>query len=175
MPETGHGVDDADRLSVGVDAFKDAWAATLEDMEALAEEYESEGWDTLTIAAGDTAPEPPDAGDDDRFGLVHTIPDDDAEAFTEAVEPGEFPRYDVFRNESDGRVFLVTVLADPETSLAVLIAGSFERRHAPALVNTVMQEGEMYTHVQTLDSTQVGTFRHDDPEKFFPEAEIPDQ
>ncbi len=175
MPETGHGVDDADRLSVGVDAFKDAWAATLDDMEALAEEYEENGWHTLTIAAGDTAPEPPDAGDEDRFGLIYVIPDNDAEAFEEAVADGEFPRYDVFRNESDGRVFLVTVLADPETSTAIFIAGSFERRHSPALVNTVMEEGEMYTHVQTLDGTQIGSFRHDDPEKFFPETEVTDQ
>ena len=27
----------------------------------------------------------------------------------------------------------------------------------------------MYTHVQTLDGTHLGSFRHDDVEKFFPD------
>ncbi|MFC7081917.1 DUF7529 family protein [Halorussus caseinilyticus] len=42
-------------------------------------------------------------------------------------------------------------------------------RHAPGLVKTALEEDEMYTHVQKLDKTHLGSFRHDDVEKFFPE------
>lgn len=169
MPEIGPDTDpDADGLSADPDALREAWAATREDMETLAAEYDDEGWDTLTIAAGDTAPEPPDAGERGRFGLVYVIPDNRAEAFTEAHSASEFPRYDVFRNEAAGRVFVVTVLLAPEAETAILLAGAFERRTSTGLAQAAADADEMYTHVQTLDGTQLGSFRHDDPRKFFP-------
>ena len=93
----------------------------------------------------------------------------EAEPFSEAVETGKFPEYRVFRNEMQGRIFMLTQLLDPETETAILIAGNFETRHAPGLVKTALKEDMMYTHVQKLDQTHLGSFRHDDVEKFFPE------
>ncbi|EMA55056.1 MULTISPECIES: DUF7529 family protein [Halococcus] len=171
MPEIDPDTDRTEAFDADTAALKDAWAATREDMDALAAEYDEEGWNTLTISAGDTAPEPPDAGDEDRFGLAHVIPDNRAEAFTEAHAAGEFPRYDVFRNEAAGRVFVVTVLLDPASETAILLAGTFERHLSAELAQAASEADEMYTHVQTLDGTQLGSFRHDDPEKFFPGAD----
>ena len=99
------------------------------------------------------------------------IPDNRAEAFAEAHAAGEFPRYDVFRNEDDGWVFVVTVLLDPDSETAILIAGTYERHLSTDLARAAADADEMYTHVQTLDGTQLGSFRHDDPEKFFPGAD----
>jgi len=171
MPDIDPDADRTKEFDVDTDALRNAWAATREDMDALATEYEKGGWETLTIAAGDTAPEPPDAGDEDRFGLSHVIPDNRAEAFTEAHAAGEFPRYDVFRNEDDGWVFVVTVFLDPDSETAILIAGRYERHLSAELAQAASEADEMYTHVQTLDGTQLGSFRHDDPEKFFPGAD----
>lgn len=175
MPETSDDADYADRLAARSEGLKDAWGATIADMEALAEEYEAEGWQTVTIPAGHTAPEPPDSGVEGRFGLVYVIPDNYAERFTEAFEAGEFPRYDVFRNEASGQVFVVTALLDTESETVILIAGGFERHNARSLVATAVETGEMYTHVQTLDGTPLGSFRHDDPEKFFPTTDFAEQ
>jgi hypothetical protein len=172
MPETSDDADHADHLAARADTLKQAWSATLEDMNALAAEYDDEGWETITIPAGDTAPEPPDSGVEGRFGLVYVIPDNYVDPFEEGFETGEFPRYDVFRNESRGQVFLVTVLADPDSETAIFVAGGFERRHSRPLMNTAREEGEMYTHLQTLDGTQLGSFKHDEPEKFFPTKEF---
>lgn len=172
MPETSDDVDYADRLAGRSDALKDAWSATLADMEALAAEYEQEGWHVVAIPAGHTAPEPPDSGVEGRFGLVYLVADNHAEDFEEAFSVGEFPRYDVYRNAAGGEVFVVTVLLDPESESAILLAGGFTRYHAQSLVGTAIETGEMYTHVQTLDRTQLGSFRHDDPEKFFPERDF---
>ena len=171
MPETGAGDDEpdyAERIAASADVHKDAWQRTLEDMEAMAEELEEDGWDVLTIAAGHTAPTNPDAGETDRFGFVHVVPGNKAEPFEETVETGSFPKYRVFRNEMESRAFIVTQLLDPESQQVILIAGTFELRHAPGLVATAMEEDEMYTHVQKLDGTHLGSFRHDDVEKFFP-------
>ena len=174
MPKTGAGDDDpdyAEQIAASADVHKGAWQRTLDDMTAMADELEDEGWDVVTIASGHTAPKPPDAGDDDRFGFVHVVPDNHAEEFVAAFEDGAFSQYRVFRNEMQGRVFMVTQLLDPEAEQVILIAGNFEMRHAPGLVNTALEEGEMYTHVQKLDKTHLGSFRHDDVEKFFPEPQ----
>lgn len=161
----------ADRIASYADTHKDAWGRTLEDMEAMADDLEADGWNALAIAAGHTAPNPPDAGDSDRWGFVHVIPGNEAEAFSEAFEAGEFPRYRVFQQDASGRVFMVTQLLDPGTDRAVLIAGSYEMRNAAGLVRTARREGEMYTHVRKLDKTQLGAFRHDEYERFFPNPE----
>ncbi|WP_158058531.1 DUF7529 family protein [Halorussus halophilus] len=171
MPETGAGDDEpdyAEQIAANADVHKNAWQQTLDDMKALGEELESEGWDVQTIGAGHVAPTNPDAGGSDRFGLVYVIPDNMADEFEQAVETGSFPQYQVFRNEMQGRVFQVTKLLDPETEQAILLAGSYELRHAPGMVKTALERDEMYTHVQTLDQTHLGSFRHEDVETFFP-------
>ena len=161
----------ADRIAEHAQVHKGAWQRTLDDMTHLADELEEQGWDVVTIPAGHTAPENPDAGETDRFGLVHVIPGNKAEPFQEALTQGTFPHFEVFQQEVDGRIFMVTMLQDPESETAILIAGNFEIRHAPGLVKTVQREDEMYTYVQKLDKTLLGTFQHDDWEPFFPNPE----
>jgi len=163
--------DYAERIAGHSDVHQDAWIRTLEDMAAMAEELEAEGWDVITIASGDTATENPDVGQTDRFGLVYVIPGNKAAEFEPAFEAGTWPQYKVFRQEVSNRVFIVTQFLDPETETAILLAGTFEMRHAPGLIVTALEEDEMYTYVQKLDGTVVGTFRHEDYELFFPNAE----
>ncbi|WP_435177493.1 DUF7529 family protein [Halorussus sp. AFM4] len=172
MPETGAGDDEpdyAEQIAGSADVHKGAWQRTLDDMQAMEADMEEEGWDVVAIGAGHTAPTNPDAGETDRWGFVHVVPDNKAEPFEAAVETGAFPQYRVFRNEMQGRVFVLTQLLDPDSETAILIAGNFEMRHAPGLVKTALKEDQMYTHVQTLDGTHLGSFRHDDVEKFFPD------
>ncbi|WP_433628795.1 DUF7529 family protein [Halomicrococcus sp. NG-SE-24] len=172
MPEAGdEGPDYAERIAANADVEKDAWQRTLDDMEATAEELEAEGWDVVAIPASHTAPEHPEAGDSDRFGFVYVIPDNYVDEFTEAFEAGSFPKYRVYRNEMGSRVFQLTEFLDPESETVILVAGTYEMMHAPALVKTAMREDEMYSHVQTLDETVHGSFRHDDYEKFFPDPQ----
>ncbi|SEK99408.1 DUF7529 family protein [Haloferax larsenii] len=167
MPEIGEGVDHGERLAANAGAEKEAWAATLEDMQALASELEDDGWSTITIQAGSTAPMGR-SGDDDHFGLVYVIPGNKAEPFSEAVEAGDFPEYEVYRAEQSGKVFLVTEYRDPETKTVILIAGMYALRNAVGCARAAVEEEMLYTHVQKLDATHLGSFRHDDYEKFFP-------
>ena len=160
-----------EELEASADIHTDAWSRTIDDMEAMGDELEDDGWGVVTVITADTAPEAPDVGDDDRWGLVHVVPDNFADEFRSAVERGEFPRFDLFRAEAEGRVFHVTQLLDPETETAILVAGNFLRHRADGLVRTARDEGEMYTHARTLAGEHLGSFRHDDYEKFFPEAD----
>jgi len=172
MPEAGD-IDqpDIERMAAHADLLKEGWQATLADMERMGEELEAEGWRVLTIGAGDTVPEPPDAGRTDRYGLVHVIPGNDADAFREAHENGEFPEYNVYRTQTEGEVFLVTELRDPGTDTAILIAGQFSVGDAVPLMRAVVRTGDVYTHVRKLDATRLGSFEHDGYEKFFPNPE----
>ena len=147
MVETGDTDDQeyVERITSNVDVKKDAWSETIDDMKAMAAELEAEGWDVFYVAAGHTAPETPEAG--------------------------EYPEYDVFRQELSGTVFSVTVLRDPDSMTAILIASALTLSDAPEMINKSRSEGKTYTHVQTLDKTHLGSFEHEAPEKFFPNFE----
>lgn len=184
MPEVGDDIDDADRVAALADRHREAWEATLEDTEGLAAERRAEGYETLVIPAGDTAPQAPEHGDYDRFGLVHVVPGNFADEF-ETLTDGDFSAYDCYRAESDGRVFVVTELLqepadevdaddarDDETEpVAVYVVGTYELRHAGDLIQTAVDQSAMYTHLERLDGTHVASVVHEDPEKFFPNVD----
>lgn len=164
-------LDYADRIAANADVHKNAWEETIEEMKSMAGELEADGWDAYYVAAGHTAPESPDAGETDRWGLTHVIPDNYADGFEAAFEAGSFPEYDVFRREVEGNLFFLTLLRDPGTETAILVAGSLTLFEAAPLVSKSRAEGKTYSHVQTLDGTHLGSFEHDEPAKFFPHFE----
>ena len=163
----GENLDEAERLAASSEVHANAWQETLDDMWALEDDLQDEGWETLVTAAGHTTPVAPAHGAG-YWGLVHIVPDSDAEAIGDAVEAGEFPSYDVYRTEVEGRVFSVTVLLDPETETAVLVSNQFELRDAHELVEHTHEAGYVNSVFRYLDGTVVAQVRHDDPEKFFP-------
>lgn len=157
-----------DRITSNVDVKKNAWSETIDEMKAMAADLEAEGWDAFYVAAGHTAPETPEVGDSDRFGLIHVVPDNYADDFVEAFEAGDYPEYDVFRNEVAGTVFSVTVLRDPDSKTAILVASALTLSDATPMITESREQETTYTHVQTLDGTHLGSFEHEAPEKFFP-------
>lgn len=171
MPEIGDDgdADHIERIAGKAGALKSAWSQTNEDMQAIAEQRREDGWEVVAIPAVHTAPVSRDAGDDDRFGIVYVIPDNYADDFSEALDRGDFPRYEAYRNEIDGFVFLVTELLDPETETAILLAGQYELRNAQGMVTAAGDEGALYTHVEVLDGTVLGSIRHEEFEPLVPE------
>lgn len=167
MPKTGDGVDDAERIAGHADPNKDAWQRTLDDLRALAADREAAGYDVVAVAAGHTAPKSRDAGDGDHYGLVHVVPGNDAEAVAAAADAVSDPAYEVYRAATETRVFLVTELFDSDAERAILLAGNYRRYSVGGLVRAVRETGRMFTHVQRLDGTHLGSFAHDEPEKFF--------
>jgi len=159
---------DTDDAPPAIKARKDAWRRTLQEMESMAADLESEGWDVVAVPVGHAAPVSPETTGE-RSGFVHVIPGNYREPFTTAFEAGGFERYDVYRQAVSGQVFFLLELLDPESSTAILLAAQYTKHHADDLEEAVETEGVVYTHVQTLDETHLGTFRHDDPAKFFPE------
>lgn len=157
------------------DEAENAWQRTVAELNRLEAELEAAGQHVVAIPAGHIAPVPPDAGETDRFGLVHVIPGEEAEAFTDAFEAGAFVEYEVFRRQVGHRLFLLTKLGAPDAEVTILLAGSVATTYADGLREAAASRGEIYTHVQLLDGTHLGSFRHDDPALFFPRLEAADE
>ncbi|UPM43617.1 DUF7529 family protein [Halocatena salina] len=173
MTESGEDGAHAEQSAATTEEGKSAWQATIDDMNGMAAELEQEGWTATAIAADDTAPNPPEVGDTDRYGFIHVIADNDAEEFSETFERGHeegggFPEYEVYQSKSGGQIFQVTVLYDEATANVILLAGNYEPQHAQDLMQAATEREELYTHVQTLDKTVLGSFRHEGWEIFFP-------
>jgi len=145
------------------------WTQTLDELDALASTLSSDGWETVATQAGDTSVIPPDAGDDDWFGLSMTVPGDDADRIERLVERCDLDEYDVFRRVSGERVFLVVRYLDADARAAVLVAATYARREARPVARAAEERGSVGTRLRRLDGTPVATFAHGDYQPFLPE------
>lgn len=165
-------IDPAEQLAANAEVHTSAWEETIEEMQARAAEYEGDGWETHSVATLDTSTASADqaqtARGDYGWGILHTIPDNYVEAFTDAIDRGEFPEYDVYRRLVDGRVFHLLVLRDPDARIALFVAGNYPLQRAEGCIATAKREGYVQTWIMGTDGTVAGTFRHEAPEKFFP-------
>lgn len=144
----------------------EAWKQTLEDADAIAQERRDEGWEVVTIMAAHTDTVSRDMGDDDRFGLVHVVPNNYVAEFTDTFDSDEFTEYLAYGTEVDGFMFVVTELIDPETERSILIPSRYDIARAGGMITSAEDEGVLYTHVKTIDGTILGTFEHEEYDPF---------
>jgi len=168
-PGSGSGTE-ADEPRGDTSEEKQAWSAVLEDVQTIASQLEADGWTAVTTPAGDTAPEPADAGPSDRFGFVHVVPGDDAGRIRELLDGAEITEFNVYSRTVGETFFFVTELRAPEQKTAVLVAGAYDVGEVRPLYETARERGCVYTHLQKLDGTHVASVRHDDFEKLFPDS-----
>lgn len=160
-----------ERVAQHSDELKDNWQRALSDMQAMAEDRENQGYETLAIPAGDTTPLSPDMGESDRWGLSHVVPGNYADDFEDLYEGSTFEETGVYQMDSGGYVFVVTECIDLDDEVVVFVAGTYDMRQAGGLVDAATEREKMYTHVKKLDGTLLGTFEHDDPSAFFPDPD----
>lgn len=150
------------------DAEKTGWKATLGEHDALADERRAAGWDVLQTQAGDTAPESPDSGDSDRFGLVYVIPGDDADRLAELFEEMAVDEFEAYRRTVGTTCFLVTEFRDTANQQCVIVAGAYDVGDAQSLADHAADVGHLFSRFQRLDGAPVAEVRHDAYEKLLP-------
>lgn len=163
--------DPNDHLAQASDQAQSGWEQTVVDMRRMAADREDAGYETVTLAAGDTAPKPPSSGDSDEWGLSYIIPGNLVDDFTDVYARATFEETGVYQAESTGFAFVVTECLDHDENIALFVAGTYQLQFAAPLVRTAMDRDRMYTHIKKLDGTHLGTIEHDDPEAFFPNPE----
>jgi hypothetical protein len=150
--------------------LSDHWEDILSDMEATADEYREQGWETMELHPGDVTALAPDE-EDDTYGLDVLVPGDEFDELEARVEGGaSFDSYQVFRGEGSGLVLLLVVMEDEESELAALFPAYFDPGQSTDMREAALSSGTMYSHVRPLDKRNVVTFAHDDPALFFDAA-----
>ncbi|ACM55669.1 DUF7529 family protein [Halorubrum lacusprofundi] len=167
----GSDTDDAQRRAQTVKQSKAGLQQTIADMKAMAADREEAGYETLTVAAGDTTPKTPDTGESDEWGLSYVVPSNVEDEFVALYDRASFDEIGVYQADAEGIRFIVTEYLDHDEQIAVFIAGTFRLQFAAPLARTALDRGHMYTHVKKLDGTHLGSIDHDDPDAFFPDPE----
>ncbi len=141
------------------------WETLLEESEALAAEFENEGWETLLVQPGSVTT----VFGRDRCGLDVLVPGNQYEPLAEWVEDEgtEFPRSEAYCREEAEVVLLVVVMSDPETERAVCFPAYYGIEDADGLFERARSEGRFDTYLRKLNGESV-VFSHDDPEIFRP-------
>lgn len=150
-----------ERLQAQSDVHIEAYKHLLSEQDELAADRENDGWDVLTLTSTHTNML---STDDERdwWGFSHIVGGSDAEAFEEFYDSNEFTEYLVYRRQVEGYMYLVTELLDPTNKRTVLIASRYDRQMAKGVINSAKSEDVLYTHVQTIDGTIVGSFEHEE-------------
>lgn len=164
MPETGNDRDDErlQRLASGASVRKKGWAQTNEEMQLLADERRSDGFEVVTATTLHTDTVTPDMGEDpERFGFVHVVPDNHADEVAEVLSTLDVTRYEAYRSTVGENAFLVVELLDESASRALLFASYYDPTEATAMVATARERGVLFTHLKRIDGTHLGTIRHE--------------
>lgn len=151
------------------------WAAFLEEMDVLAETLENNDWKTITMVAGDAAPVTPESNRTDHHGYAYVVPGNAASEFEEVFNPDSFNQTEVYHATTETHLYLLTVVKDPPTATAVLIAGALERTKLGACKQLAQKTGTLYTDLFRVDGSHLGAFKHEDPEPFFPTMIEPEE
>jgi hypothetical protein len=159
--------DDAEKREELVDDAEVPEGVDDEDLEALAEEYEADGWDTLQLHPGDVTAMVP-TEDDNRFGIDVLVPDDEFDDLETLLEGDvSFDAYEAFRATADGLVLFVVAMEDREQEVAVLYPAYYDAKNAQGMLTAAENAGEMRTYVRTLTNDRI-EFTHDEPQNFGP-------
>ncbi len=146
------------------------WDDIVADMEATADEYASQGWETLQLHPGDVTALVPD-DEDEQFGLDVLVPDDEFDELESLLEGGvSFDSYEAFRATADGLVLFVVAMEDSESEVAVLYPAYYDANNAQSMLAAAEEAGEMRTYVRTLTNEQI-EFTHREPQNFAPEGD----
>ena len=165
--------DDGDGDDVNSESVtpNEGWSLLLEEMDEMALELETEGWETLTIPAGDVAAVISESSPVDEHGYVYVIPGNAADRFESLFISDGFPVTEVFQQTTANHLFLLTVFKDTATNTAILLSGVLEPSTLAQCRNRAEKTGTMYTHICRINGTHLGSFKHDDWAPFFPETE----
>lgn len=148
------------------------WDDVVADLEATADEYEAEGWETRQLHPGDVTTLTPDPeSGDERFGLDILLPNDEFDAVEARLDEGTtFDAYEVYSATADGLVLLVVAMEDHDGEFALLYPAYYDAQSAEGMLRAARDAGEMYTYLRTLTEETV-EFTHEDPSVFEPQTD----
>lgn len=160
------------------DRVVDPWERVMDDMQATAERHRDAGRTVIELHPGDVGTltgEPRTAAEQKqgvdlsnrRLGLDVVVPGEEYERLEGVLADRDVERYEVFRAEGAGMVFLLVDVRLGKDYTA-LIPAYYDQNDRAALEGIARDHG-LQAHVRPLSSDTVVTIDFDDPSPFFPD------
>ncbi|WP_144927222.1 DUF7529 family protein [Halorubrum salsamenti] len=139
-----------------------AWEQTLEETDMLAEDRREDGWETTVVMVPHTDTVSKDMKDHDRFGLMHVVPNNYADAFVEAYDEEAYTEYLVYGDAIDGVMYVAIELIDPDEKRSIFVPCKYDMTMAEGMTQSAIDEGALYSHFKTISGETLGRFRYEE-------------
>ena len=150
-----------------VEAAMVNWETILEEMEGMAEEYDTAGWETVVLHPGDIQMV---SSESVKPGLDVLIPDDEYRELETVLESDvSFDSYEVYKDLLEGVVHLIVVMEDDTTQTGLFYPAYYDPKDA-STIDDASQDGRFRTYLRRLDGEYV-ELTHHEPELFAPPSE----
>lgn len=138
------------------------WSTVLEEAQTVADERREDGWEADVVLTAHTDTVSKDMREHDRFGLMHVVPDNYADTFTETYDEDEFTEFLAYGTSVQGVMYVIIDLIDPERERSLLVPCEYDMTVADGMVNSALDEEALYSYFRTIDGTILGTFRYEE-------------
>jgi len=139
-----------------------AWEQTLEETDMLAEERRDDGWETTVVMVPHTDTVSRDMKDHDRFGLMHVVPNNYADAFTDAYDEDAYTEYLVYGDAIGGVMYVAIELIDADGERSILVPCKYDMTMAEGMTKSALDEGALYSYFKTISGEILGRFRYEE-------------
>lgn len=162
----------SEQLENAVDRAIVNWDDVIEDLEATAAEYRSEGLETVEAHPGDVVTVA-DLEHAKMLGLSILLPDNEFEDVRAAMDERDlsFDRYDVFEGVRDGLRFMLVALQDTEEDYCLVFPAYYDTAIAGEMVEMVRDRGWMGLYFRRFGSDDLLSVVLEEPEKLLPDEE----
>ncbi|ADD05682.1 uncharacterized protein Nmag_2113 [Natrialba magadii ATCC 43099] len=159
----------------------DRWTELLTDANAIAAEYDDDGWESVVLEPSSVSP----SEAEERFGLNVSIDREtfeqveahvaDSEATFGDAEVYYLPVDEDGTTHDDSRRFALAVERDADNSIAVFVPVTYTLPEAKTVFETALLEEQLLLHVRATDADETDpwvTFSHDDPSLFLSKSDV---
>ena len=143
------------------EAHTNTWERTLEEAQMLVEEREEDGWEATYVMSAHTDTVSRDMGDHDRFGLMHVLPNNFADRFSEAFDPDGFDEFLVYGTSVNGVMFVILELIDSAAEREIIVPCSYDMTMGQGMSEAAAEEGALPSYFKTIDGEILGRFDHE--------------
>lgn len=143
-------------------------------MEDIAQEYEEQGWDTITIYPGAITVLLEEYSD--TYGLDVLVSRDKFDTVYETyqVEGFDSDSYELYKRTTSDSLYLVVGIQSETEDTILLYPSITDLEKTETMLQTATEHGEMRTRLRPLSKEKIITIYHSDPELFLPD-EQPEQ
>lgn len=148
-----------------VEAAMRNWETILEELEAMSMEYESDGWETITIHPGEI--QLLSGETTKQTGLDILIPDDEYREIESVLESGvSFNSYEIHKEIFEQIVHFIVVMEHTDSKTALLYPAFYGLQEAD-VIDQACQAGQFRTFLRRLNGEFV-ELTYEEPALFAP-------